>query len=74
MQTDATGRAIYPKIGLWYREDPVHIPMSIDGHGFSTVNINPVSMRGNPHLYAKLAKIFGDGGSDHPPIQETSDA
>ncbi len=73
MRTSATGRTIYPKIGLWYREDTGHIHISIEGQGFSTVNDNPDSKRGNPHLYVKLAKVLRDGGSDHPPIPESSD-
>jgi hypothetical protein len=32
--------------------------LSIPGHGLSTINGNPDSKRGNPHLFNKLAKAL----------------
>jgi hypothetical protein len=62
-----TGRTVYPKIGVWYREDTGNIHLSIEGQGFSTVNPDPLSKRGNPHLFAKLAAALRQAGAAHPP-------
>ena len=51
MDTSKTGRTVYPKIGIWFREDTGHIHLSIEGRGFSTVSSDPLSKRGHPHLY-----------------------
>ncbi|CAN5470793.1 hypothetical protein BH10PSE14_BH10PSE14_27480 [soil metagenome] len=74
MDSSATGRTIYPKIGVWYREDTGHIHLSIEGTGLSTVNADPESKRGNPHLYAKLARALRDAGAPHPAIEDGFDA
>lgn len=73
MKASASGRTIYPKIGIWYRADKNQIHFSIEGQGFSTVNANPKSIRGNPHLFAKLGRVLRDAGAEHPPITEVDD-
>ena len=73
LDKSASGRTIYPKIGIWYRRDTGHIHFNIEDQGFSTVNAKADSARGNPHLFNKLAKLLRDAGADHPDI-EISDA
>ena len=70
MEKSETGRTVYPKIGVWFREDTGHIHLTIEGQGFSTVNAEPTSKRGNPHLYAKLARMLRDAGAAHPAIDD----
>jgi hypothetical protein len=68
--TVRSGKTAYPKIGVWFDEDRGDIHMSIDGQGLSTVNADPKSVRGNPHLFNKLAKALRAEGKVHPPIIE----
>jgi hypothetical protein len=70
MDTSKSGRTIYPKIGVWYREDTGHIHLNIEGQGLSTVNPDPLSKRGNRHLYRKLALMLRAAGADAPEIQD----
>ena len=65
-----SGKTAYPKIGVWFDQDAGHIHLSIEGQGLSTVNSDPVSKRGNPHLFNKLAKALRDAGKPHPLIVE----
>jgi hypothetical protein len=65
-----TGKAI---IGLWFDEDAGEIHLSIPDHGLSTINPDPESKRGNPHLFNKLAKVLRDQRKPHPPIVEEWD-
>jgi hypothetical protein len=60
-------------IGLWYKEDTGAIHLSLGDHGLSTVNADPASKRGHPHLYNKLAKLLRDQGKPHPAIVEDWD-
>lgn len=66
--TVRSGKTAYPKIGVWFDENAGDIHLSIAGQGLSTVNGNPQSKRGNPHLFNKLAKALRDEGKLHPPI------
>jgi hypothetical protein len=70
MDKSDTGRTVYPKIGVWFREDTGHIHLTIEGQGFSTVNPESTSKRGNPHLFKKLARMLRDAGAAHPAIDD----
>ena len=65
---ERSGKTAYPKIGVWYDEEKGEIHLSVDGQGLSTVNANAASVRGNPHLFNKLAKVLRDRGKPHPTI------
>jgi hypothetical protein len=65
-----TGRVT---LGVWFGEKTGGIHLSIPGHGLSTVNGDPASKRGNPHLFNKLAKVLRDQGKPHPEIVEEWD-
>ena len=67
---ERSGKTAYPKIGVWFDEDAGDIHLSIPGHGLSTINSNPDSKRGNPHLFNKLAKALRDAAKPHPVIIE----
>jgi hypothetical protein len=64
-----SGKTAYCKIGIWFDEEAGDIHLSIPGQGLSTVNSNPESKRGNPHLFAKLAKVLRAAGKPHPPLE-----
>lgn len=68
--TERSGKTAYPKIGVWFDDVAGDIHLSIPGHGLSTINGNPESKRGNPHLFNKLAKALRDDGKPHPAIIE----
>ncbi|HSG35734.1 MAG TPA: hypothetical protein VLA37_14480 [Sphingomonadaceae bacterium] len=70
MEKSAIGRTVYPKVGVWFREDTGHIHLAIEGQGFSTVNIDAGSKRGHPHLFKKLARMLRDAGARHPEIDD----
>jgi hypothetical protein len=67
---ERSGKTAYPKIGVWFDEARGDIHLTIGDHGFSTVNADPASERGNPHLFNKLAKTLRDAGKSHPSIVE----
>ena len=68
-----SGKTAYPKLGVWFDETVGDIHLSIPGHGLSTVNANPGSKRGNPHLFYKLATVLRDDGKPHPDISVVQD-
>lgn len=65
----APGKTIYPKVGVWYDEKDQTIHLRIAEQGLSTVSSNPKLKRGNPHLFAKLAKALRDAGVPYPPVE-----
>ena len=65
-----SGKTDYSKIGIWFDEKAGDIHLSIPGQGLSTVNANPASIRGHPHLFKKLAKVLKADGKPHPPVVE----
>ena len=70
---ERSGKTATLSIGLWFDEDAGDIHLSIPDHGLSTVNSDPSSKRGHPHLFNKLAKVLRDHGKPHPPIVEDWD-
>jgi hypothetical protein len=71
--SERSGKTGQVTIGLWFDEQAGDIHLSIPGHGLSTVNAEPSSKRGNPHLFNKLAKVLRDQGKPHPEIVEDWD-
>ena len=70
MKASKTGKTVYFEIGIWYREDTGKIHMSapgVPGFKLTTVNCDPSSKRGHPHLYKKLAQILRDKSVSAPP-------
>jgi len=65
--TERSGKTGQVTIGLWFDEQAGDIHLSIPGHGLSTVNAEPSSKRGNPHLFNKLAMVLQEQGKLHPP-------
>ena len=55
---ERTGKTGQVLLGLWFDENAGDIHLSIPEHGLSTVNRNGASVRGNPHLFNKLAKVL----------------
>ena len=65
-----SGKTAQITLGIWYDAEADEIHLSIPAQGLSTVNGNPDSKRGNPHLFNKLAKVLREQGKPHPPIVE----
>jgi hypothetical protein len=70
---ERSGKTGQITVGLWFEEDAGDIHLSIPGHGLSTINGDPASKRGNPHLFNKLAKVLQEQGKPHPAIVEEWD-
>ena len=68
--TERSGKTGGVTIGLWFDEKAGDIHLSIPGQGLSTINGDPASKRGNPHLFNKLAKVLRDQGKPHPAVVE----
>ena len=71
--TKGSGKTGTLTIGLWFDETAGDIHLSIPDHGLSTVNADPTSKRGHPHLFNKLAKVLRDAGKPHPAVVEEWD-
>ena len=69
------GKTIRLEIGVWYNEKSGQIHISgVKGERFiSTVSPDATSKRGNPHLYAKLAKCLRSAGKPAPLIEVADD-
>jgi len=59
-------KTVNVEIGIWYDEERDHIAIRIPDHDLSSVNFDPVSKRGNPSLYKKLAAVLRDAGKPFP--------
>ena len=70
---ERSGKTGQVTLGVWFDEEAGDIHLSIPGLGLSTVNGDPASKRGNPHLFNKLAKVLRDQGKPHPEIVEEWD-
>jgi len=63
------------KVSIWYNQSNEHIHMTVKHKGveeISTINANPVSKRGNPNLYYKLAKCLRKADAPHPDLPDVS--
>lgn len=61
-----SGKTAEVRIGLWFDEEAGDIHLRIPGHGLSTINADPASKRGHPHLFNKIAKVLREQGKPHP--------
>lgn len=66
------GNSVEFKLRIWYVEgkEEIHLNLGDGGENFSTVTNNPDSARGNPHLYAKLARILAEAKAPHPDLSK----
>ncbi|WP_315758980.1 MULTISPECIES: hypothetical protein [unclassified Bradyrhizobium] len=66
------GNSAYLKMGAWYDQKTGHIHLTIPGTSWfhSTVANDPSSIRGNPNLYAKLARALKEAGVPGPDVDE----
>jgi hypothetical protein len=71
--SERSGKTAEVTIGLWFDEEAGDIHLRLPDHGLSTVNDDPASKRGHPHLFNKLAKVLRDQGKPHPAIVEEWD-
>lgn len=68
MSTDSK-KTRYMRINVWFNEESNKIHISaphVPGFKVTTVNRNPESKRGHPHLYRKLAHFLRDQGAPAP--------
>ena len=64
------GKSVYLEIGVWWDEAQGHIHLTAKNvEGFhTTICGDPISKRGHPNLFTKLAKVLRDNGAPHPAI------
>jgi hypothetical protein len=57
-------KTVYCRIGIWHniKTDHIHIRFGSGKGEISTVSPDPISMRGNPHLWNKLKAILEEHG------------
>ena len=75
MHVSEPGNSVYLDIGVWYDRERGDIHITAKGvDGFhTTVKADPVSKRGHPNLFGKLARCLRDAGAPHPPIDSVKD-
>jgi len=71
--SERSGKTAEVTIGLWFDEEAGDIHLRLPDHGLSTVNPDPASKRGHPHMFNKLAKVLRDQGKPHPAVVEEWD-
>jgi hypothetical protein len=74
-EASGPGRSVYMEVGVWWDAVQGHIHLTAkDVPGFhTTVSADPISKRGHPNLFAKLAKVLRNNGAPHPAIPEEAD-
>jgi hypothetical protein len=67
-RSERGGNSAYLQMGAWYDQKTGHIHLTIPGTGWfhTTVTDDPKSVRGNPNLYAKLARALKEAGVPGP--------
>lgn len=68
MQADKPSKTVQLDVGIWYNEGSGHIHLAAKNAFVTTVNNDPVSVRGHPNLFGKLAKCLKEAGVPHPKI------
>jgi hypothetical protein len=76
VETSKQGNSVYLNLGVWYDADKDHIHLTVKGvPGFhTTVTRNPISKRGHPNLFGKLAKVLKNAGAPAPEIDDLTDS
>jgi hypothetical protein len=71
-KSERGGKSAYLHMGAWYDQKTKHIHLTIPGTGWfhSAVIDDPTSVRGNPNLYAKLARALKQAGVPGPEVDE----
>lgn len=60
------GKTVYlDNVSIWWREDTGRIHIRFEDK-ISTVSPDPLSKRGNPNLFWKLAECLRAAGAPHP--------
>ena len=69
MPKNDPAKTIRVEIGIWYNETDGKIRISVPSvpsFKLTTVNCDPGSRRGHPHLYETLAQLLRDRGVSAP--------
>lgn len=71
-KSERGGNSAYLEMGAWYDEKTGHIHLTVPSTRWfhTTVTNDPVSVRGNPNLYAKLARALKEAGVPAPSIDD----
>ncbi|WP_291840038.1 hypothetical protein [Brevundimonas sp.] len=69
-KSEKGGNTAYLNIGAWYDAKTGHIHLTLPRSGWfhTTVTVDPISKRGHPNLYGKLARALREAGVPHPTI------
>jgi hypothetical protein len=75
-KSEKGGNTAYLNIGAWYDSKSGHIHLTLPHTGWfhTTVSNDPISKRGNPNLYAKLARALKQAGVPGPDVAGDDDA
>jgi hypothetical protein len=71
-KSERGGNSAYLHMGAWYDQKTGHIHLTIPGTSWfhSTVTDDSKSVRGNPNLYAMLARALREAGVPGPNVDE----
>jgi hypothetical protein len=77
-KSERGGNSAYFQMGAWFDQKTGHIHLTIPGTRWfhTTVTDNPKSVRGNPNLYAKLARALREAcvpGPDFDPNEAAAE-
>jgi hypothetical protein len=72
-KSERGGNSAYLEMGAWFDQKTGHIHLTIPGTEWfhTTVTDDPKSVRGNPNLYAKLARALKEAGVPGPKVDDT---
>jgi hypothetical protein len=71
-RSEKGGNTAYLNVGAWYDEKTGHIHLTLPRSGWfhTTVTSDPVSRRGHPNLFGKLARALKEAGAPYPEFKE----
>lgn len=71
-RSERGGKTAYLNMGVWYDPATGHIHMTLPNSGWfhTTVNDDPISKRGHPNLYKKLARALKEAGAPGPNLDD----
>lgn len=71
-KSERGGKSVYVRMGVWYDGENGHIRLTVPGSRWfhTTVSNDPTSVRGNPNLYSKLARVLREAGAPAPDVDD----
>ena len=67
-KSERGGKTAYLNVGAWYdaETEQIHLTLPNSGWFHTTVKADPISKRGHPNLFKKLARALREAGVPSP--------